>query len=198
MTSAKGPDPDLRDVEAARNGDVQAFAQLLKRLEQRVFRFILRHSLSHEDAQDLTQETFFEVCRHLDHFRGNSMFSTWVLGIARNLVLNHVNRSSSFRFAVADDVELTEVIDTGENPHDACQRQARLVALKNGIEHHLSRDLREALVLVCLEGLSYREAARMLELPEATVKTRVFRARKALRAGFENDGTGDLFTFDSD
>jgi len=197
VTISKSPDPDLRDVEAAKKGDTQAFSHLLKRLEQRVFRFILRHSLTHEDAQDLTQETFVEVCRNLEHFRGNSMFSTWVLGIARNLVLNHVNRSSSFRFSIAEDVDLTEVVDDGNNPHDACQRQARLVALTHGIQSYLSRDLREALVLVCLEGLSYREAAKLLELPEATVKTRVFRARKALRAGFASDGTGDLFTFDS-
>lgn len=197
MIASKGLDPDIRDVEAAKKGDVRAFSLLLKRLEQRVYRFIMRHSLTNEDAQDLTQETFLEVYRNLGNFRGTSMFSTWVLGISRNLVLNHINRSSSFRFAVADDTDLTTVIDEGENPHDACQRQARLATLKEGIQRHLSRDLREAMELVCFEGLSYQEAARLLELPEATVKTRVFRARKALRAGFEAEGSMDLFTLDS-
>ncbi|MBF0134167.1 MAG: RNA polymerase sigma factor [Magnetococcales bacterium] len=197
MTNGKVPDPDIRDVEAARGGDTQAFSQLLKRLEQRVFRFILRHSLSNEDAQDLTQETFLEVYRNLDHFHGNSKFSTWVLGISRHLVLNHINRSSSFRFAIVDDADLTQIADEGNDPHDACQREARLTILKHGIQKHLSPEWREALVLVCLEGLSYREAARLLEIPEATVKTRVFRARKALRAGLTSEGHSELFTFDS-
>ncbi|MBF0418887.1 MAG: RNA polymerase sigma factor [Magnetococcales bacterium] len=196
MTISKSLDLDLKDVEAAKNGDVRAFSKLSVQLEQRVFRFILRHSLTHEDAQDLSQETFLEVFRSLPHFRGDSMFSTWVLGIARNLVLNHVNRSSSFRFAVADEYDLTEVADEGDSPHDACQRQDRIAALKEGIERHLSQELRESLVLVCLEGLSYREAAKLLKLPEATVKTRVFRARKALRSGFIDDGHGELFTLD--
>ncbi|HIJ83294.1 MAG TPA: RNA polymerase sigma factor, partial [Magnetococcales bacterium] len=196
MTIGRGPDPDIRDVEAAKKGDIQAFSQLLKRLEQRVFRFILRHSLTNEDAQDLTQETFLEVHRNLNNFRGNSMFSTWVLGISRNLVLNHINRSSSFRFASVDDSDLADVPDDNEDPHEACQRQDRLTVLRQGLQNHLSQDLREALMLVCLEGLSYREAARLLELPEATVKTRVFRARKALRAGFAAEGHEELFTLD--
>jgi RNA polymerase sigma factor (sigma-70 family) len=88
-------DPDAWDVARAVVGDARAFADLVGRLEARVYRFILRQVSADSAAEDLTQDTFLEVYRNLHRFQGASKFSTWVMGIALNLSRNYRTRHPS-------------------------------------------------------------------------------------------------------
>jgi RNA polymerase sigma-70 factor, ECF subfamily len=181
MRRLPGLDPDLADVHAAKAGDSAAFAVLLDRLQLRVFRFILRQAASNQDAEDLTQETFLEAYRRLASFQETARFSTWVLGIAQNIVRNYRNRSPQFRYPTISSDSLLTLSDKGDNPEEQLQQQSRMEQLRHAIEQQLSPDLRQALILVTLEGMDYQEVAEVLDIPLGTVKTRVFRARKALR-----------------
>ncbi|MBF0357134.1 MAG: sigma-70 family RNA polymerase sigma factor [Magnetococcales bacterium] len=174
-------DPDLADVHAAKAGQSYAFTLLIDRLQLRVFRFILRQAASKQDAEDLTQETFLEAYRRLDSFQESSRFSTWVLGIAQNLVRNYRNRSPQFLYQTVPSDSLFDLTDQGENPEELLQQKNRMERLKSGIEQNLTPELQQALTLVTLEGMDYQEVAEILQIPVGTVKTRVFRARQALR-----------------
>ncbi|MBF0455895.1 MAG: sigma-70 family RNA polymerase sigma factor [Magnetococcales bacterium] len=188
MKRLPGIDPDLADVHAAKAGDSAAFSALLNRLHLRVFRFILRQSASNQDAEDLTQETFLEAYRRLATFQETARFSTWVLGIAQNLVRNYRNRSPQFRYPAISSDSLLTLSDGQNNPEEQLQQQNRINQLRQGIEQHLTPELRQALTLVTLEGMDYQEVAEILEIPLGTVKTRVFRARKALRERLDYTG----------
>ncbi|MCB2102154.1 MAG: sigma-70 family RNA polymerase sigma factor [Rhodobacterales bacterium] len=186
-------DQEAARVAAARSGDGQAFAALVAGLRDRVYRFVLRQVPRAEDAEDLTQETFLEAYRSLARFRGESRFSTWVLGIALNLARNHRSRRPEYRYRMVSDEALGGLADPAAGPHEDSRTAALARALDAGLAA-LPGDQREALTLVALDGLSYAEAAQVLDLPLGTVKTRVFRARAALKAGMEATGTFDLFT----
>lgn len=181
MKRLPGIDPDLADVHAAQAGDAEAFSALLNRLQLRVYHFILRQSASSQDAEDLTQETFLETFRRLSSFQENARFSTWVLGIAQNLIRNYRNRSPQFRYPTVPADSLLSLHDESNNPEEDLQQQRRIDHLRLTIEEKLSADLRQALILVTMEGLDYQEAAEILNIPLGTVKTRVFRARQLLR-----------------
>jgi RNA polymerase sigma-70 factor, ECF subfamily len=181
MKRLPGLDPDLADVHAAKAGQSSAFTLLTDRLQLRVFRFILRQAASKQDAEDLTQETFLEAYRRLDSFQESSRFSTWVLGIAQNIVRNYRNRSPQFRYQTVSSDSLLNLTDQGENPEELLQQKNRMDRLKIGIEQHLTPELQQALTLVTLEGMDYQEVAEILQIPVGTVKTRVYRARQALR-----------------
>ncbi|MBF0367996.1 MAG: sigma-70 family RNA polymerase sigma factor [Magnetococcales bacterium] len=185
-------DPDADAVTAARRGNKPAFTELVRRLETRVFRFISRQIHTPQDAEDLTQETFLEAHRRFAHFRGESRFSTWVLGIARNMVRNHINRSPGYRYNQIPTDEMAEIADSEKGPEEQAQAAARLQALKEGLGK-LTPDLREALTLVSLEGMNYDEAAQVIGIPMGTLKTRIFRARSALRKALKQSGQMDLF-----
>ncbi|MBF0447508.1 MAG: RNA polymerase sigma factor [Magnetococcales bacterium] len=181
MKRLPGIDPDIAAVHAAKRGDAAAFSALINQLHLRVYRFILRQSASNQDAEDLTQETFMEAHRRLSSFEETARFSTWVLGIAQNLVRNYRNRSPQFRFNAVSTDALSTLSSSDENPEEMLQKQRRMDKLRRGIEESLTPDLRQALILITLEGMDYQEAADVLDIPVGTVKTRVFRARKALR-----------------
>jgi RNA polymerase sigma-70 factor, ECF subfamily len=181
MRRLPGVDPDLADVHAAKAGNSAAFTILIDRLQLRVFRFILRQAASNQDAEDLTQETFLEAYRRLASFQESARFSTWVLGIAQNIVRNYRNRSPQFRYKTVQSDSLLTLSDDRENPEESLAQQKRMERLQNGIEQHLTPELRQALIMVTMEDMDYQEAAEILQIPLGTVKTRVFRARKALR-----------------
>lgn len=186
-------DPDAEAVAAAMAGDTQALSHLMEKLHLRVFRFILRQVSREEDAEDLTQETFLQTHRNLARFRGASRFSTWVMGIAQNLVRNQRSRSPDIRFPPAPEHALETLEDQHGDPHAAAQFRARMERLHQAMVRHLSDDLREALILVSLEEMPYDQAAQVLDIPLGTLKTRVFRARRRLLEGLERSGELELF-----
>ncbi len=185
-------DPDAWDVARAASGDARAFADLVERLETRVYRFILRQVSADSAAEDLTQDTFLEVYRNLHRFRGASKFSTWVMGIALNLSRNYRTRAPERRYHFEPEESLERHSDTGPSPHAQTYLNQTMAAVQQGLQQ-LPDELREALVLVAMEGMSYEQAAEISGIPVGTAKNRVFRARRLLRGYLAESGRDDFF-----
>lgn len=143
-----------------------------------------------DESVEIVQQAFAEAYRVYDSFRGESGAHTWLYSIANNLVRNHLSRSPSRRYAFEDE----SVLETHAGPAslDPCEQlcMSQGVALLDDAMSHLPKDLRDTLLLVCLDELSYAEAAEQLNVPVGTVRSRVSRARASLRqsmceGGFE-------------
>lgn len=165
-------DPAL--VAAAKAGDVSAFETLVRRHSRAVYAHAARFFGDPSTSEDVTQEVFVKVYRSLDGFDGQSRFSTWLYRIARNTCLDEV-RAGNRRPIPVDPLDSTAI---GADFSDS-------VVLSAAIEHAmrgLAPEDRDALSAVTLFGLSYEEAGEALGIPAGTVKSRVFRARRALTA----------------
>jgi RNA polymerase sigma factor (sigma-70 family) len=165
------PDATERDLVArARNGDDRAFTELVTRHKKHIWAVCVRITNNGSDAEDALQEALTAAWQHLDKFRGDAKFSTWMHRIAANAALSVVRRRKD---VVMDDFELE---DTGTDQYrefdetDRVQAALRLVPT----------DFRTALVLREYGGLSYEEIAVHQGIPVATVKSRLNRAKKSL------------------
>ena len=177
-------DPDAELVERWQGGDPSAFELLVRRHQRRVFSLVFRMLGSREEAEDVTQEALLALHRHGHRFRGEARFSTFIYRVAANAALNR-RRSLGRRRARED--ALSQRQDAGDDlpsrprdPEDAAsgvQIQARVQDALLA----LPPDLRAAVVLYDIEGQSYGEIAQALRIPEGTVKSRIHRARSALR-----------------
>ena len=177
-------DPDAELVLRWQEGDLGAFEALVRRHERRVFSLVFRMLGNREEAEDVTQEAFLALHRHGRRFRGEARFSTFVYRVAANAALNR-RRSLGRRRAREEALSYRQ--DAGDDlpsaprdPEDAAsggEIQVRVQAALLG----LPKDLRMAVVLYDIEGQSYGDIARVLRIPEGTVKSRIHRARVALR-----------------
>ena len=175
-------DHDHALVEAAAAGDAAAAEALVRRYQVRMFNFARAMTANDADAEDVAQETFFRAFRALGRFRGESSFKNWLYRIATNVARTHVGKRSRQgpvwdRRVEADDVVDHALIDERETAEDSVIRRDLLERSLST----LSDDLRTALVLHDVEGLEYREIARVLKVPIGTVMSRIFRARQRLR-----------------
>jgi len=177
-------DPDGDLVTRWKAGDESAFESLIRRHEGRVFGLLLRMLGNREDAEDVAQETFISLHRHGHRFRHDARFSTFIYRVAANAALNRRRtlgrknarlRKLQTRQAAGDDLPTTP-----RNPESAVYGAQVQVQVQDALLQ-LPPDLRAATVLYDIEGLSYREIAAVLEIPEGTVKSRIHRARSALR-----------------
>jgi RNA polymerase sigma-70 factor (ECF subfamily) len=153
---------------------------LIEAQRKRIFYFILKHVKHHDDAEDLTQEALLQAYLSFASFQGQSSFSTWMTGIALNLVRNHVNRAPQRRYCFVDEEALHEVASDRGDPVAETQFEQLLERLEEELPK-LPPALREALVLVAVRGLSYEEVAQIQKTTVENVKNRLFRARQALR-----------------
>lgn len=169
------------DATGARGTRESAFHELLDRYERRVYAICFRQLGSHDDAQEATQDTFLHLARRADQFRGDAKLSTFVYRIAvnasRDLARKHARRPQT---PVADVTRAQ--IDSGTDPDVAPDDVA---ALETSMLVHAALaqldDLSRTLLILCsVEGLSYPEAAEILDMPVGTIKSRVFRARARL------------------
>ncbi|MEZ4293263.1 MAG: sigma-70 family RNA polymerase sigma factor [Myxococcota bacterium] len=175
-------DPD-RDL-VARAGDEQA-SKLFVAHERRVFRLLLYRMMGNkEDAEDLTQETFLSLHRHGHRFRAEARFSTFVYRVAANAALNR-RRALGRGRARIDKLKTRQ--DAGDdlpssprNPEDATHGAELSEHVRLALED-LSPSLRMPVILYDIEGLAYGEIAEVLGIAEGTVKSRIHRARQALR-----------------
>lgn len=186
--------PDLSDNELVRRaqaGDLAAFEALTSRHEQKVYSLALRMLRQEQDAEDVTQQAFLSALEHLDGFRGEASFSTWLLRIAAHAALKIVRKRKGL--ATVSLEETSEERDSYESvPHpeyiaDWRQSPEQLVH-KNEIRRLLDEALtkldekhRLVFLLRDVEGLSVKETAEALDLSEANVKVRLLRARLQLR-----------------
>jgi RNA polymerase sigma-70 factor (ECF subfamily) len=185
VESARGSgDPDSEWVARWQAGDAKAFEVLVRRHERRVYRLLLRMLGSAEEAEDATQEAFLSLYRHGHRFRREARFSTFVYRVAVNAALNRCRSQGRARARHKQLIQrqaagehLPSVPRDPESAASAAQVQAR-------VQEALLRlppDLRMAVILYDIEGQSYRDIAGVLGIPEGTVKSRIHRARNALR-----------------
>lgn len=162
--------PDAADVVAAAAGDLVAFERLVLATQGRVWRYLVHLVGDHGLAEDLAQEVFIRVFRKLSTLRNPDGFTSWVLVVARNAAYDAGRARVRRPLELLPDPDV--VSRASGDPHVATEVRDALDRLES--------DLREALVLVGMIGLSYREAGEALGVPEGTVKSRVFRARQAM------------------
>lgn len=177
-------DPDAELVARWRAGDASAFEKLVHRHERRVFSLVFRMLGSREEAEDVAQEAFLALHRHGHRFRGEARFSTFVYRVAANAALNRRRTLGRRR---AREEALVRRQDAGDDlpvaprdPEDAASGGEVQVRVQAALQE-LPPDLRMAIVLYDIEGQSYADIAHALRIPEGTVKSRIHRARTALR-----------------
>lgn len=181
-------------ISRAQAGDEDAFAQLMDAHQRRVYGLILRLTNSPEDALELSQETFFNAWRGLPNFHGESRFSTWLFRLATNVSIDFLRRENRRRSIVAGSLSDGDfeggdwdIPDTRFTPQGEAERGELQEAVRRGLAR-LSDEHRTVLVLRDLNGLSYREISEILHIEEGTVKSRIARARLALKKVLLEDG----------
>jgi RNA polymerase sigma-70 factor (ECF subfamily) len=177
---------DRELVDAARDGDSEAFGALMRRHQRRIYRLAVHLLRDAAEAEDVTQETFVRAYGALDRFDGRSEAFTWIYRIAVNLSLNAIRARKSDRKSVsADDPRLEgALVETragSASPQGASESRELGRALCEGMDS-LSDTLRTTLILVGVDGLSHLQAGEVLGCPEGTVAWRVHEARKKLKA----------------
>jgi RNA polymerase sigma-70 factor (ECF subfamily) len=176
-------DPDLELVTRWQAGDASAFEALVRRHERPVFRLALRMLGNREEAEDVAQEALLSLHRHGHRFRRESRFSTFVYRVTANAALNRrrtLGRSRARERLLAERESGFDPSPAPRDPGDALVGAEAQARVQEALQE-LSPDLRLAVVLFDIEGLPYGEIARVLEVPEGTVKSRIHRARNALR-----------------
>jgi RNA polymerase sigma factor (sigma-70 family) len=158
----------------------QVFRDLQAQHRDRLVRFVLRHIGHATEAEELAQQAFVEAARTFETFRGDSQLSTWLYGIAMNLVRNHLSRSPQRLYRFEDASALDDEPAAAATPEQQCSL-SQLVRLLERELDGLMPEMREVLLLVALDELSYEDAATQLSVPVGTVRSRVSRARSHLR-----------------
>ncbi|MBO5340534.1 MAG: sigma-70 family RNA polymerase sigma factor [Oscillospiraceae bacterium] len=174
-------------VLLAKQGDDQAFAQLMRDNEKRIYNLTLRMTGNPEDAMDLAQDTFLNAWKGLKFFKGDSAFSTWLYRLASNACIDFLRRqkrrqdiSAPLAADSEDEDRLPEVPDDRFRPDTQLEQQELRRAVDEGLRQ-LSLEHRQVLVMREVNGLSYQEIADILDLEAGTVKSRIARARLSLR-----------------
>lgn len=168
-------------INSIAKGDEKALRELIMRMQARLYTYCFSLVGDEEDAEELTSEVFFQVWKSAKNFRGQSKASTWLFGIARNLCMNHLRKK---RIKFLEIKEWDAVYDPEE---EELNYDPEL--LKKAMEK-LSPLHREVLYLAYYEDMSYNEIAKLLDIPENTVKTRVFNAKKKLRELIQDATSG--------
>ncbi|HVP71260.1 MAG TPA: sigma-70 family RNA polymerase sigma factor [Gemmatimonadaceae bacterium] len=182
------PDADLAAL--ARSGRDAAFRELVRRYERPVFSLIFRMVRDRETSEDLAQETFIKVLNHIDRYRPEFKFSSWLFKIANNLTIDHLRKrqlktisiDGSPHAATAAEVEAStfDVEARGESALEEMQSRELGSAIERAIAK-LRPEYRACILLRHVEDRSYEEIAATLDLPLGTVKTYIHRARHELR-----------------
>jgi RNA polymerase sigma-70 factor (ECF subfamily) len=179
-------DVDQRLVERAQRGDKRAFGLLVEKYERKLARLVSRLVRDPGEVEDVTQEAFVKAYRALPSFRGESAFYTWLYRIGVNTAKNYLVAAGR-RAPTSTEVEAQEAegIDGGEllrdiNTPESVLLSKEIAGTVNSAIEALPEELRSAIQLRELEGMSYEEIARLMDCPVGTVRSRIFRAREAI------------------
>jgi len=182
-------------IASIQAGDRAALGTLLRQHERRLYNVCLGMVSHREDAAEVTQDALLKIIRNIDRFRGDSKFSTWSTRIAMNQAISFLRKRKLRRMpsleAGRDGQEgprtmLRDQLEArGEPGPDQCVEQDEMIELLREAMGRLDEPFKAVLVLRDLEGLDYQQVAQTLEVPVGTVKSRLFRARLALRQEIE-------------
>lgn len=182
---------DLTLVKRVRSGDQRAFKLLVERYQRKVYSVALGMVKDREEAMDVSQEAFVKVHKYLDHFKGDSSFYTWLYRITVNICIDVLRRRAA---AKGEHVELDENIQLdsaeanigalgsrlGTNPQKSLLRKELAAKIEEALQE-VPEKHRAILLLRELEGMSYEDLARTLEIPKGTVMSRLFHARAKIQ-----------------
>lgn len=190
MSDSPQTDSDLALVQRVQQGDIRAFDLLVIKYQRRVERLIGRFVRDTDLVQDLAQEAFIRAYRALPQFRGESAFYTWLYRIAVNtakkqlMVLGRdpviTESALAERREQEDETSAPQLEQRDDETPEAVLAGKEVARVVNEAIQALSEDLRQALVLREIEGLSYEEIAQVMNCPVGTVRSRIFRAREAI------------------
>ena len=184
----RAPDPDMLLVTQAVAGDQKAFELLVIKYQRRVQRLIGRMVRDVDLVEDIAQETFIRAYRALAQFRGEAQFYTWLYRIAVNTAKKALmdlkrNPTVSENFFKSGDDDETSSLEnelTSPDTPDAVLASKEIVQIINAALDALPEELRQAVTLREIEGLSYEEISQAMNCPIGTVRSRIFRAREAI------------------
>ena len=180
-------DSDRELVERVQRGERQAFDLLMLKYQHRIAKLITRYVQDPSEVLDVAQEAFMKAYRAIPRFRGDSAFYTWMYRIAINTAKNHLAAQARRPRESGVDVTDAEQFDDATALKDTCTPEGLALAeevrqtVVAAIEA-LPEDLKVAISLRELEGLSYEDIARVMDCPIGTVRSRIFRAREAINA----------------
>lgn len=190
---------DAELVTRCRSGDEGAFSMLVERYQNRAFRTAFGMLRDREDALEVAQDAFVRAYRSLATFRGEAEFSTWLHRIVTNLARNRIRyrrrRRHDWKVSIDADPEsggysaVPEIADLADDPAERVATRDMTVYVQNAMKD-LPAVMREVLCLRDIEGLSYAEIAVLSGCEIGTVKSRIFRAREALRVAVFQDEDG--------
>lgn len=175
-------------VHRSQGGDLEAFNCLVERYHTRIYNFAFSLARNHDDAMDVAQEAFIRAWSNMRSFRGDSSFITWLTRITRNLFLDiQKKRKHDPRISLDELMDNSDpsspgrdVQDPSPGPEELALTNERVQAVRQEVLN-LATEHREILTLYDLQGFSYEEISQILKLPMGTVKSRLNRARRALR-----------------
>jgi RNA polymerase sigma-70 factor, ECF subfamily len=179
------PSVDQQLVERVQSGDKAAFDVLVRKYQHKLVKMISRYVSDPSEAQDVAQETFIKAYRALPNFRGDSSFYTWIYRIGANTAKNYLVAQS--RRPPGSDIDAQDaeqyvgdpLLRETDTPEGLAQRDEIEKTVFDAIEA-LPDDLRTAITLRELDGLSYEEIAQAMDCPVGTVRSRIFRARESI------------------
>lgn len=181
---------DYALVQRVQRGDKRAFDLLVLKYQHKLLKLIVRYVRDPSEAQDVAQEAFIKAYRALPRFRGDSAFYTWLYRIAINTAKNYLVAAS--RRPPDSDVDMSDAEQYDETAELKDSATPEMLLLKDEVQQTvidaidaLPPDLRTAVTLRELEGLSYEEIAQAMDCPIGTVRSRIFRAREAINKRLE-------------
>jgi RNA polymerase sigma-70 factor (ECF subfamily) len=181
-------------IQRVRGGETATFEVLMRRYNQRLYRAVRSVLRDDAETEDVLQETYVRAFTHLGDFAGRARFSTWLTRIALHEAFHRRRRRARI-------TEIDAVLETLESPQPGPEHGAADAELRRVLEasiDRLSDDFRTVFVLRDVEGLSTREAAEILSIPDETVKTRLHRARRQLQGHLDRalkESVRDVFAF---
>jgi RNA polymerase sigma-70 factor (ECF subfamily) len=187
-TGAAGKGPGSSDaalVQRVKQGDRSAFDLLVGKYQHKILNLIMRYVKDPSEAMDVAQDAFLKAYRAMPSFRGDSAFYTWLYRIAINTAKNHLVASKrrpinlDFEVSESETFEPFSALRDGDTPEGLALTEEIGEAINEAVED-LPEELRTAILLREIEGMSYEEIAQAMDCPVGTVRSRIFRAREAI------------------
>ena len=177
---------DQKLVEKAQKGDKKAFGMLVEKYQRRLNRLLSRMVRDQSEIEDIVQDSFIKAYRAINNFRGDSAFYTWLYRIGINTAKNHLVKLGK-RPKAMNEVEIEEIENFEDAPDlrnhetpESTMMSSQIVASVNQTIAALPNELKEAISLREMDGLSYEEIADLMNCPIGTVRSRIFRAREVI------------------
>ena len=177
---------DQKLVEKVQKGDKKAFNMLVEKYQRRLTRLLSRMVRDQSEIEDIVQDSFIKAYRAINNFRGDSAFYTWLYRIGINTAKNHLVKLGK-RPKAMNDVEIEEIENFEDAPDlrshgtpESTMMSNQIVTSVNQTIESLPDELREAISLREMDGLSYEEISELMNCPIGTVRSRIFRAREAI------------------